>query len=147
MIEMILQTEILTIVYILVASILLWLMIWLASRLIISKSYASDKKFMLLIAAIVLVILIPFVGSGAGYILSLIGNLFAGLRDLITPGQGRNFVVQLVPIVVFFVFMLILKLLAGMDWRDTTWISFLSLLLLYCLYSLVPELDFMGSLV
>ncbi|MHA1673797.1 MAG: hypothetical protein ACTSYI_09210 [Promethearchaeota archaeon] len=145
---MLLQTEIfMTIVYILVASILLWLMIWLASRLIISKSYASDKRFMLLIAAVVLVIVIPLVGSGAGYVLGLVGDLFAGIRNLIQPGYGQNYVVQLVPIVVFFVFMVILKLLAGMDWRDATWISFLSLLLLYCLYSIVPELDFMGSLV
>ncbi|MHA1777455.1 MAG: hypothetical protein ACTSWC_11820 [Promethearchaeota archaeon] len=145
---MILQTSIfLTIVYILIASILLWLMIWLAARLIISKSYAVDKKFLLLISALVLVIVIPIVGSGASYVLGLIGNAFAGLRDLITPGQGRNYVVQLVPIVVFFVFLVILKFLAGMEWRDATWISFISLLLLYCLYSLVPELDFMGSLV
>ena len=145
---MLLQTNVfMTIVYILIASILLWLMLWLASRLIISKSYATDKRFMLLIAALVLVIVVPLVGSGASYILNLIGGLFAGLRDLIQPGHGQNYVGQLVPIVVFFVFMVILKLLAGMDWRDATWISFLSLLLLYCLYSLVPELDFMGSLV
>lgn len=145
---MILQTDIfLTIVYILIASILLWLMLWLSARLIISKSYAVDKKFILLIAAIILVILVPLVGSGAGFILGLLGDLFSSLRNLITPGQGRNYVVQLVPIVVFFVFMVILKFIAGMDWRDATWISFISLLLLYCLYSLVPELDFMGSLV
>ncbi|MCF2139145.1 MAG: hypothetical protein K9W44_03740 [Candidatus Lokiarchaeota archaeon] len=122
-------------------------MLWLSARLIISKSYAVDKKFILLIAAIILVILVPLVGSGAGFILGLLGDLFSSLRNLITPGQGRNYVVQLVPIVVFFVFMVILKFIAGMDWRDATWISFISLLLLYCLYSLVPELDFMGSLV
>lgn len=136
----------LTIAYILIASILLWLMLWLASRLIISKTYAKDKRFILLIAAVVLVIVIPLVGSGAGFVLGLIGDAFASLRDLIAP-SGRNYVVQLVPIVVFFVFLVILKFLAGMDWRDATWISFISLLLLYCLYSLVPELDFMGSLV
>ncbi|WP_457558697.1 hypothetical protein [Candidatus Harpocratesius sp.] len=145
---MILQTNIfLTVVYILIASILLWLMLWLSARLIISKSYAVDKKFILLIAAIILVIVVPLVGSGAGFILGLLGDLFASLRNLITPGYGRNYVVQLVPILVFFVFMVILKFVAGMDWRDATWISFISLLLLYCLYSLVPELDFMGSLV
>lgn len=138
----------LTIVFILIATILLWLMLWLASRLIISKSYASGKKIILLLAALILVLVIPLVGSGAGYVLGLIGNLFKSLRDIIPPeGGGENYVVQLVPIVVFFVFMLILKFIAGMDWRDATWISFIALLLLYCLYSLVPELDFMGSLV
>ena len=137
----------LTILYILIATIFLWLMLWLATRFIVTKDFASRKKFMLLLVALIMVVLIPLVSGVIGSIISLPGEALLFLRNLI-PGQNvsRNYVTALVPIIIFLLFLLILKFLAGVDWKDATWIALIALFLLYLLYTLLPELDFLGQM-
>ncbi len=133
------------ILYVLVATIFLWLTLWLATRFIVTKDFASRKKIMLLLVALIMVVLIPLLSGVIGIIISWPGQAMVWLRDLI-DGGGHNYVTALVPIIIFLLFLLILKFLAGMDWKDTTWVALIALFLLYLLYSLVPELDFLGQM-
>jgi hypothetical protein len=133
------------IVFLLIASVLLWLMLYFASSLIIGKTYASNKKLVLLIAAIILVLVVPLITGVIGTILNAVGGLFAGIRNLI-DGQGSNYVGALVPIINFLLFMVVLKFICGMDrWDHVLWISLIALFFLFILYSLIPELVQFGS--
>lgn len=134
------------IIGLLITSILLWLMLYFSSSLIISKSYAHDKRLMLLIAAIILVLVVPLIAGVINTVLTAIGSLFDGLRDLI-DGQGQNFVANLGVIVSFLLFLAILKYLCSMEWDRALWISLLGLFFLYCLYSVFPELTTFGNVI
>ena len=63
------------IIYLLIASILLWLCLYLASSWRISKEYASNKKLMLLISAIILVLLVPLISGAIGSLLGDVGTI------------------------------------------------------------------------
>ena len=133
------------IIYLLIASILLWLCLYLASSWIISKEYASNKKLMLLISAIILVLLVPLISGGIGSLLGDVGTLFADLRNLVVKGGSSQTGVFTI-IIAFLLFMLILKFLCGMErWDKVLWISLIGLFLLYCFYSAFPELMSLGS--
>ncbi len=137
--------ELLDLVFILIASILLWLMLWLATRLIVTKSFASDKKFMLLIAALLTVVLVPLVAEAIMYVLNFAGEGMRLLRNLVDPNNGgSNYIGNLAPIIAFLIFYFLLRILVRMDWKDTLWVSLIGIFLLFMLYSLVPELDFRG---
>ena len=58
------------ILYILIATIFLWLMLWLATRFIVSKDFASRKKIILLLVALIMVVLIPLVSGVIGTVIS-----------------------------------------------------------------------------
>ena len=99
---------------------------------------------MLLLAALLIVILVPLVSGVITQIVGYAGDLFAALRDLI-DGGGQNYVVQLGAIISFLLFMLILKFIVGFqNWRDVLWVSLVGLFLLYCLYSAIPEVASFG---
>lgn len=132
------------IIAIVVATILLWLMLWLATGWIVSKSYAQNKKVLLLVAALILVIVVPILAGLVAVVLNAIGNGIASLRNLI-DGGGANMVGVLVSVISFLLFMIILRLIVGLDWKDTTWVSLIGLFLLYCLYSFFPELILWGG--
>jgi hypothetical protein len=133
------------IIYLLIASILLWLCLYLASSWIISKSYAKDKKMVLFFAAILLVLLVPIISGVIGMVLNFLGNALASLRTLIYP-RGQNVVGSLTPVIAFLLFLIILKFVCSMEsWEKTLWISLIGLFLLFILYSLFPELMLFGS--
>ena len=135
----------LVILYILIATIFLWLMLWLATRLIVTKEFASRKKFLLLLVALIMVVLIPLVSGVVATVVGWPGEAMVWIRSLIDNG-GRNYTTALVPIIIFLLFLFILKFIGGLDWKDTTWIALIALFLLYMLYSLLPELDFLGAM-
>ncbi len=144
---MILQSfSVLTIVFILIATIFLWLALWLATRIIVSKDFGNRKKIMLLITALLMVLLVPIVTGLIVSIISLPGDLMVWLRNLI-DGGGRNYVGGMAPIIAFLIFLIILKFLVGMEWRHTIWVGLIGIFLLYLFYSLLPELDFMGAMI
>jgi len=102
------------ILYVLIATIFLWLMLWLATRFIVTKDFASSKKIWLLLVALIMVVLIPLVSGLIGTVISWPGEGLLWLRNLI-PGQNvtHNYVTALVPIIIFLLFLLILKFLAS----------------------------------
>jgi hypothetical protein len=132
---------ILTIVSLLLATIFLWLMLWVATRFIIGKDFASNKKIMLLLAALLIVVLVPIVTGGIMYVLNLFGGLLEQLRNFI-DSKGQNTVGQMAPIIAYLIFLLILKFMIGMDWKEATWISLIGIFLLYLFYSFIPELNY-----
>jgi hypothetical protein len=137
---MILQgNSIMWLVYVLIATILLWLFLWLASKIIVSKTFANDKKLMLLLASLVIIIVIPLISGVIGMVLNAIGGALADLRTLIYP-SGQNQLGRLVPVIEFLLILVVIKLFTSVDWKDTVWISLLALLLLYLLLTILPEL-------
>lgn len=131
------------IVFILIATIFLWLMLWLATRLIVNKTFASDKKFMLLLVALLTIVLIPLLVGVIMYLLGFVGEAVVWLRNLVDPNDGgQNYVTELGAIFGFLLFYFLLHFMVRMDWRDTLWVSLIGLFLLYLLYSLVPEIYF-----
>lgn len=128
-----------------VSSLLLWLMLYLASRWIESKSYAEDKKTELLLTAFIIVIILPIIADGVAFILNAIGVGIAEARTAINP-SGSNYLINLVPVINFLVFLTLLKFIADMAWKKALWVSLLGIFLLYCLYSFFPELDLLKFL-
>lgn len=128
-----------------VSSLLLWLMLYLASRWIESKSYAEDKKTELLLTAFIIVIILPIIADGVAFILNAIGGGIAEARTAINP-SGSNYLINLVPVINFLVFLTLLKFIADMAWKKALWVSLLGIFLLYCLYSFFPELDLLKFL-
>ena len=129
------------IVYIFVATILLWISFYFATKWIISDNFASDKKLMLLLSALIMVILLVLVGGLISTILGWIGWPFTEIRNAI-DGGGQNMVPQIAVLIVFLLFMVILRFMTKMNWEHTTWVSLIALILLYCVYSAIPELNF-----
>lgn len=136
---------IMTIVFILIATIFLWLALWLATRIIVSKDFGNRKKIMLLLTALLMVLLVPIVTGLIVSVIGLPGELMVMLRGLI-DGNGRNYVSGMAPIIAFLIFLMILKFLVGMEWRHTIWVALIGIFLLYLFYSLLPELDFMDAM-
>ncbi|UYP45830.1 hypothetical protein NEF87_002115 [Candidatus Lokiarchaeum ossiferum] len=134
-----------TIIYILIATIFLWLALWLATRIIVSKDFGNRKKIMLLLTALLMVLLVPIVTGAIITVIGLPGELMVMIRGLIDNG-GHNYVSGMAPIIAFLIFLIILKFLVGMEWRHTIWVGLIGIFLLYLFYSLVPELDFMGAM-
>ncbi len=142
---MILQGEVtfVVVLYIIIATIFLWMMLWLAARWVISRDFAKNNVLVLLLSALLLVVLVPIVTDGIMFVLSLVGELMQDIRDIFgTPGP--NYVGLLAPIISFLLFLVILKLLVGMDWKDALWVGLIGIFLLYLLYTLLPELDVWG---
>jgi hypothetical protein len=127
------------IVYVLIATVILWLFLWLATRLIAGKNVADNKKLMLLLSALIIIIVIPLITGFIGSILGVIGNALADLRTLIYP-SGSNQLTRLVSAIEFLLILLVLKLLVTNEWKDALWIGLIGFFLLYMLLTLIPEL-------
>ena len=118
------------ILYILIASILLSSGSILTTGRIMSKDFASRKKVILLLVALIMVVLIPLVSGVIATVISWPGEGLLYLRNLIIdPDVNRNYATALVPIIIFLIFLLILKFLVGVDWRDAAWIALSALVL------------------
>jgi hypothetical protein len=128
-----------TIISLIIATIVLTLVIYIVVILIESKHKASDKKFMILLLAFISVLILPIVLGAIGMVLGVIGDLFAGIRNLI-DGGGQNFVVRLVPIIGFLILLVLTKFLIDLPWDHAVWIALLTLFILYIFYSITPEL-------
>ncbi|MHA1733873.1 MAG: hypothetical protein ACTSU5_18175 [Promethearchaeota archaeon] len=130
-----------------VATIILWLVMYLVTRQIISKPFASDKKVMLLICAFLIVLLVPVVSGAVGSVLGALGGLIGDVRSAISSQLiVRNYLMLLVPIIAFLLTLLLVKFLIGVDhWDQALWIALISLLLLYLFYTIVPDIPaFLG---
>jgi hypothetical protein len=126
-------------IWLLIASVLVALIIFIVVLLLESKTKASDKKYMIIILAIIIVLFIPVVLNAIGIVLDAIGRALAGLRNAI-DGGGQNFVVFLVPVFGFLILLVLVKFFIDIPWDHSVWVSLLILFLLYIMYSLVPEL-------
>lgn len=132
------------ILWLVVATVVLTLVIYIAVILVESKLKASDKKFMILLLAFLTVLILPIVLGAVSLVLGAIGDVIAGLRNLI-DGGGQNYLIQLVIIIGFLILLVMTKFLVDLPWDNAVWVTLLTLFVLYILFSLLPELyTFLG---
>jgi len=142
---MILQLQGLDILYfilwVILATMLLGLFIWIATRWISSKTKAKDKLLMIFVLALVMVLLIPLLEGLLDTVFGFIGDFVNWpARQLTFLGGAANFLGALVGIIIFLVFMVFVKMFINETWSNSVWIALLSLFLLYLLYTLIPVL-------
>ncbi len=137
-------SPLLFLVWLILATVIVTLIIYIAVDLVESKTKASDKKYIILLIAFLAVVVLPFIVGIIGIVLGALGNLLAMARSLI-DGGGQNFLVRLLPIIFFILLLLLIKFLIDMTWESSLWVSLLTLFVLYIIYSLIPELyNFIG---
>jgi hypothetical protein len=127
------------ILWLILATVIVFLIMYISVRIVVSKTKASDKKFLILLLAFVSVLLLPIIVNAIMLVLNFIGDAIASLRNLIDNG-GYNFLANFAPIIFFLLLLLITKWLADISWEHALWVSLLTLFILYIIYSLVPEL-------
>ena len=127
------------ILWLILATIIVTLIMYIAVRVIESEHKASDKKFMILLTAFIAVLILPIIAGIIAIVLGAIGNLIAMIRNLL-DGGGANYLIQLVPIVIFLILLMLVKVLIDLDWTSAVWVTLLTLFVFYIIYSLIPEL-------
>jgi hypothetical protein len=134
-----LETAIWFIIWLVLATILTALILYITVRLVDSKTRASDKKWMILIVAFIAVLIIPVVVGALNMVLGAIGDILAGLRSAI-DGGGQNFLTLLAPIIAFLLLLILVKFAITDTWEHSLWISLITYLFLFILYCVLPEL-------
>ncbi len=130
---MLFQTEILLFVlWLVLATIIVALIIFITVLLIVSKTKASDKKFLIILLAFICVLIIPIVLAAIDMALGAIGNAIAF--------SGQNHLPRLTPIIGFLIIFILTKYLLDVAWDHSVWISLLTLFFLFLLYTMIPGL-------
>ncbi|MFX1586852.1 MAG: hypothetical protein ACFFC1_01750 [Promethearchaeota archaeon] len=127
------------IVGLILATIVVALILYIAVLVVVSKTKASDKKFLILLLAFIGVLVLPIVVNAIMTVLNIIGDGIAAIRDAI-DGGGQNFLTNFGPIIFFLLLLVLTKFLLDVTWDHALWISLLTLFILYIIYSIVPEL-------
>lgn len=127
------------ILWLILATVIVFLIMYIAVRLVVSKTKASDKWVLILITAFISVLVLPIIVNAIMLVLNLLGNALASLRSAI-DGGGQNFLGNFAPIIFFLLLLAFTKFLIGISWEHALWVSLLTLFILYIIYSLIPEL-------
>ena len=131
------ESTLLFIVWLIIATIIVALILYIAVLLIVSKTKASDKKFLILLLAFICVLIIPIVLDAVSTALSVIGDPIAF--------SGYNYLTLLTSIIGFLIILILVKFLLDVAWDNSVWISLLTLFILFLLYTLIPEFaSFLG---
>ncbi|MHA1642847.1 MAG: hypothetical protein ACTSUX_04795 [Promethearchaeota archaeon] len=133
------ESSIMFIIWLIIATVLLWLIIYLSVLVIQSKTKASDKKFMELLLAFIIVLFLPIVLSAISMVLGSIGQLLALIR--FDGGGNPGALLALVPIIGFLIVLVLTKYLIDLPWDNSVWISLFTLFILYILFTVIPELN------
>ena len=125
------------ILWLILATVLVALIIYISVLLIGSKTKASDKKFLIILLAFICVLILPIILGTVNSVLGAIGNLLAF--------SGSNYLTQLTPIIGFLIILILTKFLIDLSWDQAVWISLLTLFFLFLLYTMIPDLyGFLG---
>lgn len=119
------------ILWLILATVIVTLILYLAVLLIVSKTKASDKKFLIILTAFICVLVIPLV-------LGVISTGFAIFSAI--PWSDGNYLTLLIPIIGFLIILVLVKFLLDVPWDRSVWISLLMLFILFLLYTLIPGL-------
>jgi len=127
------------VVWLILATVLVALILYIAVLLIVSKTKASDKKFLIILVAFLCVLIIPIV-------LGVVNDGLAAIGDPIAETlENSNYLTQLTPIIGFLIVLVLIKFLIDIAWDHAVWVSLLTLFLLFLLYTLLPGLaEFLG---
>lgn len=125
------------ILWLILATVIVALIIYISVLLIGSKTKASDKKFLIILLAFICVLIIPIILGAINSVLGAIGNLIAF--------SGSNYLTQLTPIIGFLIILILTKFIIDLSWDQAVWISLLTLFFLFLLYTMIPDLyGFLG---
>ena len=124
------------VLWLILATVIVALILYIAVLLIVSKTKASDKKFLIILLAFICVLVIPLVLGAISTVLGVFGGI---------PWSDGNYLMLLVPIIGFLIIMILVKFLLDVAWDNSVWISLLTLFFLFLLYTLIPGLaSFLG---
>ena len=130
------DNTVLFVIGLILATVILTLIIYIAVLLIVSKTKASDKTILIILLAFICVLVIPIV-------LGAIGSVFGIFSDI--PWSDGNYLTLLIPVIGFLIIMILVKFLLDVAWDNAVWIALLALFILFLLYTLVPGLaTFLG---
>lgn len=125
------------ILWLILATVIVALIIYISVLLIGSKTKASDKKFLIILLAFICVLILPIILGAVNSVLGAIGNLLAF--------SGSNYLTQLTPIIGFLIILILTKFIIDLSWDQAVWISLLTLFFLFLLYTMIPDLyGFLG---
>ncbi len=131
------------IIWLILATIIVFLVIYIVVLLLESKTKASDKWVMILILAFLIVLVLPIVLNAVTGVLDAIGGALEETRDAIddpTNGGGHNYLILLAPVIGFLILLVLVKFLIDIPWDNAVWVALLILFVLYVLFTLIPEL-------
>ncbi|MHA1932022.1 MAG: hypothetical protein ACW96X_05750 [Promethearchaeota archaeon] len=124
------------VLWLILATVIIALILYIAVLLIVSKTKASDKKFLIILLAFICVLVIPIV-------LGAISSVFGVFSQI--PWSDGNYLTLLIPIIGFLIILVLVKFLLDVPWDNALWISLLTLFVLFLLYTLIPGLaSFLG---
>lgn len=122
------------VLWLILATIVVTLILYIAVLVIVSKTKASDKKFLIILVAFLCVLVIPI-------ILGVVNTGLAAIGDPIAAAVGSgNYLTLLTPIIGFLIILVLIKFLLDVAWDKAVWISLLTLFVLFLLYTLLPGL-------
>ncbi len=127
-----------TVLWLILATVIVFLIMYIAVLLVVSKTKARDKWVLILILAFIAVLLLPIIVGAIMTVLNLLGDGLAALRSAI-DGGGHNYLALFEPIIFFLLLLTLTKFLLGISWEHALWVSLLTLFILYIIYSLIPE--------
>jgi len=129
---MLFQLEpLLFVLWLVLATVIIALILYIAVLLIVSKTKASDKKFLIILLALIIVLVLPIVLGAVNMVLVAIGNPIAF--------SGTNYLPYLTTIIGFLIILVLVKFLLDVAWDNSVWISLFTLFILFLLYTLIPE--------
>lgn len=124
------------VLWLILATVIVTLILYIAVLVIVSKTKASDKKFLIILLAFICVLVIPI-------ILGAVSAVFAVFNNI--PWSDGNYLTLLIPIIGFLIILVLAKFLLDVAWDKALWISLLTLFVLFLLYTLIPGLaSFLG---
>jgi hypothetical protein len=127
------------VLWLILATVIVFLIMYIAVLVVVSKTKAKDKWFLILILAFIAVLVLPIIVGAIMMVLNFLGNGLASLRSVI-DGGGQNYLALFAPIIFFLLLLTLTKFLLGISWEHALWVSLLTLFILYIIYSLIPEL-------
>jgi len=127
------------ILWLILATVIVFLIMYIAVLLVVSKTKARDKWVLILILAFIAVLVLPIIVGAIMMVLNLLGDGLATIRSVI-DGGGHNFLGNFGPIIFFLLLLALTKFLLSISWEHALWVSLLTLFILYIIYSLIPEL-------
>lgn len=125
---------------ILIGTIIVTLVLFLAVMLIESNQRAKDKILMIIIIALFTVVVLPIIMNAIGYVFSAIGDSLVSIRYAIDQ-NGANHMIFMVPIFGFLILLAVNKYLLDISWETALWITLIVLFVLFFMFCLLPELE------
>ncbi len=123
----------------LIGTIVVALILYIATMLIISSQKAKDKVILIVIEALIAVLVLPIIIGAIQQVLSSIGQVLAALR--VDGGGNSGYLAQLGIIFGFLILLAMTKFFLDTTWSSAVWISIITLFGLYVILTIFPELN------